>query len=93
MPVWIVVTLLGTLVATPLPIVVLSSEPSLVAVKSAVGCEQAHVPDSGPAVLVVVVVFVHAVLQVIVAIVVVTLGGVFRNGAKRNKMKCHKLIN
>lgn len=81
MPVWIVIALLRTLVATPLAIVVLAGIDSRISIQSSVGGEKSHVPLTLAAVEVVVIILVHAELQVRVAVEILTLSMVFGNSA------------
>ena len=62
MPVWVVVSLLGALVATPGSSVVLPGVDGRYSPEVAVGGVEAHVSLPHSAVQVVVVVFVHAIL-------------------------------
>ena len=70
MPVGVVVTLLRTLIATPLAVVVLASELGSPAVEPTVGGEESHISRPGLAVAVIVIVLMHAELEIIVAVVV-----------------------
>ena len=73
MPVWVVVSLLRALVATPSSSIVLPGVDGRLSLKVAVSGVEAHVAFPESAVEVVVVVFVHAVLEISVAVTVVTL--------------------
>ena len=80
-PVWVVVSLLGALIATPSSSIVLSCVNGRHSLKVTVGCVESLVSLPQSTVEVVVVVLVHAILQVCVAVSVVALVLVLRNGA------------
>jgi hypothetical protein len=72
-PVWVVVSLLGALVATAISIVVLSGVDGCSSLEVAVCSVETHVSLPQSAVEVVVVILVHAVLEIGVAVSVNTL--------------------
>eukprot|EP00052_Salpingoeca_macrocollata_P011462 m.88361 g.88361 ORF g.88361 m.88361 type:complete len:676 (-) comp18065_c0_seq1:202-2229(-) len=81
MPVRVVVTLLGALIPTASTVVVLASEARRVAVEVTIGREETAVAVAVAAVGVVVVILVHAIAHIVVAVAVLALGGLARNGA------------
>ena len=83
MPVWVVVSLLGAFVTTPLSVVVLACVEGRHAIEVTVGSVQAQVPLPEATVEVVGIVLVHAVLQVSVAVKVIALGRISGDGPAR----------
>lgn len=80
-PVGVVVPLLGAFVTTPLAVVVLASVNGRHPVEVSVGGEESSVPLADATVEVVIIVFMHPVLQVSVAVKVFALCRIRGNGA------------
>lgn len=86
-PVRVIIPLLRTLVASPLTVVILSGVDGRHAIEVSVGSVEPSVPLPDTTVKVVVVVLMHAILQVRVAVKVVTLGRVGGYGAAERTEK------
>ena len=90
MPIRVVITLLGTLVTTPIFVIILASIDGSFSPQIPVRNEKAHISLAKPAVVVIIIVLMHAKLQVSVAVKVVTLSRVVRNCAGEKKEKKHR---
>ena len=83
MPVGVVVPLLWALVPTSLPIVVLTGVFCRGSIEVPVSKEESSISLSQLAVQVIVKVLVHAIFQISVAVNVLTVGRILRNGAAK----------